>query len=53
MTAALAVISAALALGPLPPRGFALASKTSVPRTGQPRLILPTPRFAQYLMWGG
>ena len=25
----------------------------AVPRTGKPRLILRTPRFAQYLMWGG
>lgn len=25
----------------------------AVPRRGQPRLIVRTPRFAQYLMWGG
>jgi hypothetical protein len=25
----------------------------AVPRTGRPRLILRTPRLAQYLMWGG
>jgi hypothetical protein len=25
----------------------------AVPRTGAPRLLLRTPRFAQYMMWGG
>jgi hypothetical protein len=25
----------------------------AVPRDGKPRLVLRTPRFAQYLMWGG
>jgi hypothetical protein len=25
----------------------------AVPRSGEPRLLLRTPRFAQYLMWGG
>jgi hypothetical protein len=46
MSLALAVVSAAAALTPqLPERGLALETKM--------RLLLRTPRSAQYLMWGG